>query len=377
MTLHISNQSLMIQDLSGHFAAQEIAGRNFSEFPMGLWRMMGEKGLLGLGISETTGGIGGNTIDILLATEALAREGHNFGMAFSMMIHIIVTRLVIGGFADKAQKALYMPELASGKITASLAISEPDAGNHPKNLKTTAAYRDGFWHITGEKTYLSNGPIAELFIVLAVTDIKDNKKKYTAFIIPADTPGLTRIQPPPLKVFRPSPHCGIKLDNCKIPDENILGEKGEAYRSIAIPFRDAEDLLIMGPILGGMNRQMEIILDTITTEIISSKHELKAELGWLKLFIHAIKTLTSDAAVMIDSEHDPEKLTCLLLAVKVLAGQHLDRVEKFFTETGLNETPEWKSLMNDLHFAVRLAENIRRARAEKQGNLMLNKKVIK
>jgi hypothetical protein len=170
-------------------------------------------------------------------------------------------------------------------------------------------------------------------------------------------------------------HCGIRLVNCKVPPENILGAMGDAYNSIALPFRDAEDLLIMGPILGGMSRQLGLILDAIHIEKINLKPELIVELGLIKSFIHAIRTLACEAAVMMDAGPLTDNFTYIVLAMKTMAGQHLDRVEKFYTHAGLQETPEWKSLKDDLIFAVRLAENVRRMRTEKQGNIILNKKV--
>jgi len=280
----------------------------------------------------------------------------------------------MGGHTTTEQKKLYLPELASGQKTASLAISEPGRGNHPKSLQTAAVFRDGFWYITGEKSYLSNGPFADLFIVLAITGITNNIKEYTAFIIPADSPGLTRTQPLPLKVFKPSPHCGIKLENCKVPDSSILGEKGKAYKSIAIPFRDAEDLLIMGPVLGCKAALMKIITENIIHKNLMLNHELKTELGMIHSSILAMRTLCLDAAVMMDSQDDPEELACILLAVKAMADKNLDNMESFYKNAGLEENPEWRRIMDDLRFAVRLAENIRRIRAEKQADIILGKR---
>jgi acyl-CoA dehydrogenase len=375
MTNKITGHKPDIQQTAASFAAEQIAGREFNDFPSEIWHQMGTIGLLGAGLSDKWGGTNGTTPEIFSIAEALAMHGRNFGMAFSMLIHIVVSRIVMDRHSTPAQKQKYLPELASGRQTASLAISEPGRGNHPKNLLTEAFFSDGFWHISGEKIYLTNGIFADLFIVMAVTGIKNNIKEYTAFIVPADTPGLTRTRPIPLNVFKPSPHCGIKLDKCKVPDANILGEKGRGYTSIAIPFRDAEDLLLMGPILGSMATQLKIITETINNNNISLNHEKKAELGLIRSFIHAMRTLCLDAAAMMDREHDPDELTSLVLALNTMSGQHLDRVDKFFKEAGLEENTHWKSIMDDLRFAVRLAESIRTVKAGKQADIMLNKRL--
>lgn len=369
MTRNMSEHVLKLKNLYGRFAVEEIADFDFSGFPLDVWHKMGNMGLLGLSLPVKYGGIGGSIPDILTAAEAFVAEGHNLGMAFSMLIHLIISKFIFHRHSNAEQKMQYLPELATGRMTASLAISEPDTGNHPKNLKTSADYSNGFWHITGEKIYLTNGPIADLFIVLAVTAIKDNRKEYTAFIVPADSPGLTRTQPQPLKVIVPSPHCGIKLENCKIPSSNILGQKGNAYQSIAIPFRDAEDLLIMGPVLGGMGRLMGIINEAVINDKITVKPENKAELGWIRSYIYTIRTIIYEAAAMMAMKTVPEETACLLLTMKSMTENNLEMIDKYSANSNLIENPEWRRLMEDLRFAVKLAENTRMLRAEKLCNI--------
>jgi alkylation response protein AidB-like acyl-CoA dehydrogenase len=374
MTHHLSRRTKEFQERFSRFAAEEIAGRDFLEFPMDVWRSMADKGLLGIGMPEEFGGYGGTSLDMLLAGEAFVQKGHNLGIALSWLIHVVVARFVIAGLANPEQKKRYLPMLASGKQTASLALSEPGIGNHPKHLKTSAEYRDGQWILNGEKAYLSNGTFADLYIVIAVTGEEGMKKEFSAFIVPADTPGLTRTEPLVLKVFKPSPHCGIKLVDCKLPPSNRLGDIGTAYRSIAIPFRDIEDLMLMGPILGAMERQKELLLQAIHSRGEPLQAEQMAELGWIQSFIHAVKSLSCEAAIMMDEESLHDSFTNLLLAAKALAEQYQGMVDHLFENAGLQETPEWRRLTDDLRFAVKLAANVRQIKAQKQGNLLLYKK---
>ncbi|MDQ5986689.1 MAG: hypothetical protein CSYNP_02420 [Syntrophus sp. SKADARSKE-3] len=377
MTHHLSPRTIEFQEHFGTFAATEIAGRNFKEFPLDVWRSMGDQGLLGIGMAEEFGGSGGTSLDMLLAGEAFVRKGHNLGIALSWLIHVIVARFVIAGSANPDQKKKYLPTLASGKLTASLAISEPGIGSHPKHLKTSAEYRDGQWILNGEKAYLSNGPFADLYIILAVTGVKGMEKEFSAFIVPADTPGLTRTEPMALKVFKPSPHCGVKLVDCKLPPSSMLGNTGTAYRTIAIPFRDMEDLMLMGPILGAMERQKELLLQAIQSKGVPVQAEQMAELGWIQSFTRAVRSLSCEAAIVMDEESLNDYFTSLLLAAKAMAEKSQGMVDRLLENAGLQETSEWRILTDDLRFAVKLAANVRQIKAQKQGNLLLNKKETK
>ena len=103
----------------------------------------------------------------------------------------VVARFFIAGFGDAEQRATWLPRLASGEYAASVAISEPGVGAHPKHLTTRAEQdADGF-RITGEKAWVTNGPIAAVFVVLAVMAIENQRKRYGAFLVPRETPGLS------------------------------------------------------------------------------------------------------------------------------------------------------------------------------------------
>jgi acyl-CoA dehydrogenase len=132
-----------------------------------------------------------------------------------------------------------------------VAISEPDVGAHPKRLTTrAAATQDGF-HITGRKAWVSNGPSAEAIIVFAITSEDAGRKRYSAFIVPRETAGLTIADMPGFHALRPSRHCLLTLD-CHVPATSILGLPGTAYERMALPFRDIEDAVGTFAILGAL-----------------------------------------------------------------------------------------------------------------------------
>jgi acyl-CoA dehydrogenase len=156
----------------------------------------------------------------------------------------LVGRWFIEGFGTEAQKAAWL-----GK-TAAVSISEPGVGAHPKQLTTRADPVGRAWRISGEKAWTSNGPIADVLIVLAITAEEDGRKRYSMFLVPRDTPGLTLKDMPGFHALRPSRHCQVVLDRCEIPADALLGRAGWAYDHMALPFRDVEDAVGTFGILG-------------------------------------------------------------------------------------------------------------------------------
>lgn len=156
----------------------------------------------------------------------------------------VVARFFIEGFGTAEQRNAWLPQLAS------VAISEPNVGAHPKLLTTRAEEdADGF-RIFGEKAWVSNGPLAAVFIVVAATSIEQGRKRYSAFLVPREAPGLTIDEAPEYRALAPSRHCGLKLDGCHVPRTALLGPIGQAYEIMALPFRDVEDAVGTFGLLG-------------------------------------------------------------------------------------------------------------------------------
>lgn len=144
-----------------------------------------------------------------------------------------------------------------------VAISEPDVGAHPKKLTTRADRTSAGFHITGRKAWVTNGPSADAIIVFAITGFAitgqtEARKRYSAFIVPRDTPGLTMQDMPGFHALRPSRHCLLTLD-CDVPDTALLGDPGSAYERMALPFRDIEDAVGTFATLGAIRHATRAI----------------------------------------------------------------------------------------------------------------------
>ncbi len=147
--------------------------------------------------------------------------------------HLIARHFL--SFGTDAQRAAWR-----GRALA-VAISEPGVGAHPKLLTTRAEQTPSGYRIAGQKAWVTNGPSAEAIIVFAIASEDSGRKRYSAFIVPRDTPGLSTEDMPDFHALRPSKHCLLTLDNCPVPADAMLGLPDSAYDRMALPFRDIED----------------------------------------------------------------------------------------------------------------------------------------
>lgn len=304
------------------FADRFIASRSDlhsrDSFPRDLWQTMAGEGLFGLGLPGRYGGMDGSAAVVAAAGEALARQGGNMGIVLSWLIHLLVARFVIHDAGNEDQRRCYLPGLASGERTAALAISEAERGGHPRYLKTRAERQGGRYILNGEKTYLTNGPIADLFVVLAVTGGSQDRKAFTAFLVPRDSPGLSPTEPLSLPFLHPAPHGGIILRDCPVPEENMLGEEGTAYERLAIPFREYEDAMMMGALAGGMEHQLMLTARALCRRT-DVPGEITATLGELCALSDLLKSVACEAPAIYDRGGDRSALQPITVGFGILA----------------------------------------------------------
>ncbi len=150
------------------------------------------------------------------------------------------------GFGNDAQRAEW-----TGRPLA-VAISEPDVGTHPKLLTARAVKTATGYTLDGRKAWVTNGPSADAIVVFAITAPDAGRKRYSAFIVPNNSAGLTITDMPGFHALRPSKHCLLTLTACHVPDSALLGETGSAYERMALPFRDIEDAVGTAGTLGAL-----------------------------------------------------------------------------------------------------------------------------
>jgi acyl-CoA dehydrogenase len=201
---------------------------------------MAKAGLFQIGLPG-----GGGALDsyraIAAAEQAIAAKTGLPGLASAFAARQMTPRFFLAGFANEDQRATWLPRVASGEVCVAIAISEPGAGAHPKHLQTAAEPQPAGFVIRGRKAWVTNGPVANLFLVLAVIAVEDGRKRYGLFLIPRETTGLTVKPMPALDALAPASHCQLELDGCQVAASARVGAMPDAYPAMALPFRDVED----------------------------------------------------------------------------------------------------------------------------------------
>ncbi|MEE9913639.1 MAG: acyl-CoA/acyl-ACP dehydrogenase [Deltaproteobacteria bacterium] len=364
---------LNIQELASAFAAEHVSSRidlqTGQEFPMDLWRKMGQAGLFKIGIPEIYGGMDGGYIDLLKAGEAFVQSGYNLGLALSWLYQQIIAHYVLGVFGTRRQREQYLSAAAAGRITLSFAVSEPGHGSRPRLLTTEARKQDHGYMLNGEKTYLTNGPIAGIFIVVAVTDDQTPQKRFTAFMVPRTAEGVTVTKPLAMNFLKPSPHGGIKLDHCLIEKKSVVGKEGSAWRDIVVPLGEIEDVVMMGPVLGGMAAQLSLLTAAVREHLACPDAAFLGELGAQKALLQTLRIIAYESAHRLDrgsASPVPLVITFTRLATEFHAG-----IARIADRGNITPHDEYAYLHRDLESLVSLKKRLMQIRQEKIGAALL------
>ncbi|WP_250453654.1 acyl-CoA dehydrogenase family protein [Caballeronia sp. ATUFL_M2_KS44] len=233
MDSFLTEEQRMIRDAARQFSAEVLAPNagqwdKDAAIPDAVVRQLGELGLLGMIVPADFGGTYSDYTAYALAMEEIAAGCAS--CATMMSVHNSVGCGPILAYGNDAQKAEWLPKLASGEVIGAFCLTEPHAGSEANNLRVRAVERDGQWILSGSKQFVTNGRRAGVAIVFAVTDPDLGKRGLSAFIVPTNTPGFN-VGPPEHKLgIRASDTCPITFDDCAIPAANLLGERGEGLR---------------------------------------------------------------------------------------------------------------------------------------------------
>lgn len=353
------------------FAAENIATRpglsSDMDFPHDLWRDMARSGFLGIGVPEENGGSGLGYPGISAAGRALARRGRCLGITLSWLMHQIVSRFPLCTFASSGQRKAYLTAMASGGLTASIAISEPGAGGHPRHLKTSVVRTSEGYILKGEKTFLTNGPIADLFVVLAASGHDGDRRRFSAFLVPRGSAGLTVTGPMDVGFLRPCQHGGILLDGCMVPEESLIGSPGTAYEDMAVPFRDVEDTAMMGPLLGAQEARFDDIVQELREKGDLLQEETAYRLGGLYSSLGGLEVLARESALLLEDEGVSESLLPLVMSFRSQFVQVHTEMSEIASMTDLHPSESWHALSHDLDHVVNFAGRVSRLKQIKLG----------
>ncbi|KVA53816.1 acyl-CoA dehydrogenase family protein [Burkholderia cepacia] len=223
----------MIRDAARAFATEMLAPNaaqwdHDAHLPDAIVAQLGELGLLGMIVPLELGGSYTDYVAYALAMEEVAAG--DAACATMMSVHNSVGCGPILGFGTPAQKDRWLADMAAGRVIGAFCLTEPQAGSEANNLRTRAELRDGKWVLNGAKQFVTNGQRAGVAIVFAMTDPEAGKRGISAFLVPTDTPGFIVGKPEKKMGIRASDTCPITFENCAIPEENLLGNRGEGLK---------------------------------------------------------------------------------------------------------------------------------------------------
>jgi alkylation response protein AidB-like acyl-CoA dehydrogenase len=229
---HLSDEETMFRDAVAEFARTEVQPRvrameEAKRIDPDLIPLCFELGLMGIEVPEALGGAGGTLFMVTLAVEELSRVDASAAILVDVQNTLVNHPLL--RYGSEEQKARWMPRLTSNTVGA-YALSEAGSGSDAFGLATRAVRADGGWRLTGRKLWITNGGEAGLFIIFANADPTAGYRGITAFVVERDFPGFAVGKKEDKLGIRASSTTELLLDDCFVPDENVLGPVGQGYK---------------------------------------------------------------------------------------------------------------------------------------------------
>lgn len=299
------------------------------------WRHCGEFGLLGLCIPEQYGGMGLDAQTTARVIEAFGRGCQDMGLVFSASAHLFACLMPILEYGSPELKESVLPKLASGAWIGANAITEAGAGSDVFALKTRAVHDGDDYILSGEKSYVTNGPVANTFVVYATTDPSHGYLGISGFVVPRETPGLV-VGEPFVKVgLSTSPICSIYLEDCRVPSRLRIGAEGQG----AMVFKASmlwERACLFAGYLGMMERQIEQVVGYAKQrkqfgKPIAKFQAVSHKIADMKLRLESARLLLYRACWLKDQGKEPvQEISLAKLAISEAAVQGgLDAIQLY------------------------------------------------
>ncbi len=362
---HVETARVLAQDLFG----KDAAGSSGNVFPGSAWERFGEAGLLGLSVPKAFGGEGLDSPSLFRVGEALVDGGCSLGLSLSWLVHNLTARHILADHGGDDLRDRYLSSIAEGRSSLAFAVSEPDMHGSPKKLEAQAVKVDGGYRLSGEKVYLTNGPIADLFAFVAVEGREGDRKNFGAFIVGKDQEGVS-VETMEIGSLQPSPHARLVLKDCWVADNNRMTVEGDAFENLVKPFGFFERVLILGPTLGAMKRLLSILAGYLANDG-RKDDEIAEKLGHLVLFCDEVDILGREAARVVDKEAGHLSPLPSSMGGWGACRSFVERAMVLIGQVGHGADPEMNKILHDMDQLCRLAEG-----AQKHGFIRLGRNLI-
>ncbi|MFJ7366093.1 acyl-CoA dehydrogenase [Peribacillus frigoritolerans] len=289
----------MVRDFAQNEVAPTAAERDEEErFDREIFDKMAELGLTGIPWPEEYGGIGSDYLAYCIAIEELSRVCASTGVTLSA--HTSLAGWPIYKFGTEEQKQKYLRPMAQGEKIGAYGLTEPSSGSDAGGMRTTAKLVGDEYVISGSKIFITNGGIADTYVVFALTDPDSKQKGTSAFIIEKDFPGFSVGKKEKKLGIRSSPTTEIIFDECRVPKENLLGKEGEGFK-IAMMTLDGGRNGIAAQAVGIAQGALDAAVDYAKERVqfgkpISAQQGIGFKLADMATGVEASRLLTYQAA---------------------------------------------------------------------------------
>ena len=309
MEFRLTEEQRMLREQVLRFARKEIVPRVREHdlagtFDRVSWDKLGELGILGLHFPAEYGGGGGTVTSCVVVGEALGAAGVDGGLTLSYGAHSFLCGDTILIHGTEAVRKRYLPKLATGEWIGCMGLTEPGAGSDVAALRTRAERRDGGWVLDGTKMFITNGGVADVAVIYAKTDAAAGHGGISAFVVERGTKGFSVGKSLHKMGVRSSSTVELILEDCFVPDENLLGEPGMGF-GMAMQTVEWDRSALLAPFVGAFEFLIERCCRYAKEREqfgrpIAAFQAVKHKIADLKIFLEAARTLVYRIAWLKD-----------------------------------------------------------------------------
>ena len=348
MRFALGDEIEALRETVHRFAQAKIAPRageidSTNEFPRDLWEAFGALGLHGITVEEEYGGAGMGYLAHVVAMEEVSRASASVGLSYGAHSNLCVNQIRRNG--SDAQRARHLPKLLSGEHVGALAMSEPGAGSDVVSMKLRAEKRNDRYVLNGSKTWITNGPDADVLVVYAKTDPEAGARGITAFLVERGCAGFSTAPKLDKLGMRGSNTCELVFEDCEVPYEYVLGEEGRGV-AVLMSGLDYERVVLAGGPLGIMAACLDV-----ATPYVHERRQFGRAIGEFQLVqgkvadmyttLSACRAYVYAVAAACDRGETTRKdaAGCILYAGEKATGCALDAIQLLGGAGYVNDSP--------------------------------------
>jgi isovaleryl-CoA dehydrogenase len=349
----LNETATMIRAAVREFASREIAPLaaeidRTNTFPAGIWKRLGDMGLLGITAEETYGGAGMGYLEHVIVMEELSRASASVGLSYSAHSNLCVNQIHLNG--TEAQKRKYLPRLISGEHVGALAMSEAGAGSDVVSMKLLAEKHGDGYRLNGTKLWITNGPDADVLVVYAKTDPKGGSKGITAFIVEKGFAGFSTSPKMDKLGMRGSNTCELVFRDCEVPAAQVLGQVNKGVK-VLMSGLNYERVIVAGGPLGIMQACLDLVLPYVRQrkqfgQAIGNFQFIQGKVADMYTALSAARAYTYSAAAACDRGEitNRDAAGSILFAAESATRAALDAIQCLGGNGYVNEYPAGRLL---------------------------------